>query len=208
MDRRLVGVGAAVLGVVLVGAGVGSAFMMSQPSASTGASVDLDVARAAGRSAGGPNDSAVAPGPAAGSSGPSAAGLVPSGAAPGVADGGGVDGVGGSEAILAMEEAVADLAVDGAKVENIGKRCSPAPCVMAVRITGGPEALEAGRQALFVASRETVDPEEGQPSFTWREGPGVLLGFMFVVPNDLTPEAGPAFEAGWRVNVKELGGGF
>lgn len=203
MDRRLGWVIAAVLTLGVVGAGVGSAWWLSQPAESQRVAADLDVAAAAGRSAGGPspsNDDAQPTElePMRGT--PTGAPAPPPGSAESVGE---YTGETGGDAVDIIESAVKSMDIDGVTAVSLGRRCEAGPCVLGIRIGGTPEQLEQARQALFQAS-DRIDYTKGQPTFDWSEGEGGATGFMWMVPNEMSAESSAAFEAGVAINKKAL----
>ena len=105
-----------------------------------------------------------------------------------------------------LGDRLAELASDGVSVRLLARLCAPAPCVTAVEVTGRGEAAQQARQALFLASMEAAEDEDAQPTTSWTEGEDVAIGYVWFVPNDVTPEASEALLTAAMANKSAIGG--
>ena len=87
-------------------------------------------------------------------------------------------------------------------VEN--KACDPAVCVFALRVAG--DDADEARNALVTAAGRAAFDMEAQPTFRWEEADGGMVGFMWLMPRELTAEQSAALVKRAETQVSSLGG--
>lgn len=105
-----------------------------------------------------------------------------------------------------LADRLADLGNEGVPVRLLARQCRPAPCVTAVEITGRGEAAQTARDSFFMAAVEAAQDEDAQPTMSWTEGEDVAIGYVWFVPNDVTPEASEALLTAAMANKSAIGG--